>query len=82
MWINKDDITKKFLANIWLFENVLGKYSSDIAYNQKKERLKKVLYDVYGYKDIFDVVPPILDQKSTDKFLNTMFSYYDNKNIE
>ena len=70
-------ITKKFLSSIWLFENVLWKYSDLVAINQEKENIKKILYEVYWYKDIYDFIPKKLDNDSVDKFLKTMFTYYD-----
>ena len=70
-------ITQKFLSSIWLFENVLGKYSDNVALNQDKERIKKILSEVYGYKDIYDFIRPELDQESMDKFLRTVFTYHE-----
>ncbi|NOQ50459.1 MAG: hypothetical protein GQ557_02180 [Mycoplasmataceae bacterium] len=73
-----NNIVKKFLSNIWLFENVLWKYSNLVAINQKKEKIKKILFEVYGYKDIYDVVPQELDNEWVDKFLRTLFTYHEN----
>lgn len=70
-------ITKKFLSSIWLFENVLWKYSNLVAINQDKERIKKILYEVYGYKDIYDFIPSELDKEGMDKFLKTVFTYHE-----
>lgn len=70
-------ISDRFLSNIGLFENMLGKYANLVAINQEKERIKKVLYEVYWYKDIYDFIPQELDKESMDKVLNTVFSYYD-----
>lgn len=71
------NITNKFLSSIWLFENVLWKYSDKVAINQKKERIKKILADVYGYKDIYDFIPTEIDNESMQKFLNTVFTYHE-----
>jgi len=73
-----NNIVKKFLSNIWLFENVLWKYSNLVAINQKKEKIKKILFEVYGYKDIYDIVPQELDKEGMDKFLRTLFTYHEN----
>ena len=70
-------ITKKFLSSIGLFENVLGKYSDKVALNQEKERIKKILFEVYGYKDIYDFIQPELDKEGMDRFLKTVFTYHD-----
>ena len=70
-------ITDRFLHVVGLFQNVLWKYADQVAYNQDKEQIKKVLHEVYWYKDIYDLVPPELDKDSTDRFLKTVFTYYE-----
>jgi hypothetical protein len=71
-------VSDKFLSNIGLFENMLGsKYAKLVAINQKKERIKKILYEVYGYKDIYNFFPEELDQDSVDKVLRTVFTYHE-----
>lgn len=70
-------ISDKFLTNIWLFENMFWKYSNLIAINQRKEFIKKILYEVYGYKDIYDFYPMRLDNESVDKVLKTIFTYHE-----
>jgi len=70
-------ITKKFLSSIGLFENVLWKYSDKVALNQDKERIKKILCEVYGYKDIYDFITPELDKEGMDRFLKTVFTYHE-----
>ena len=70
-------ISDKFLSNIWLFENMLWKYAPLVAIDQDKERIKKILYEVYGYKDIYDFLPAELDQESMDKVLRTVFTYHE-----
>ncbi len=66
---------------VWLFENVLWKFSEDIAYNQRKELAKKVLAETYGYKDIYSFIKPELDVDWTDRFFKTVFTYYENREI-
>jgi len=70
-------ISDKFLVNIWLFENMFWRYSNLIAYNQDKERIKKILAEVYGYKDIYDFIPPELDGDSIDRVMKTVFTYHE-----
>lgn len=78
-WKNRD-ITNRFMANIWLFENMFWKYANNFAYNQKKEKYKRILYHVYGFHDIFDFFPPEIDEAKTNQILKTIFTYYDNSN--
>lgn len=73
-------ITERLMDISWLFENTLWKYSDWIAYNQDKEQLKRVLADVYGYKDIYFLVRPEIDDESIDRFFRTIFTYYEEKN--
>lgn len=70
-------ISDKFLSNIWLFENMLWKYAPLVAIDQDKQRIKKILYEVYGYKDIYDFLPEELDQEAMDKVLRTVFTYHE-----
>lgn len=70
-------ISDRFLSNIWLVENMLWKYAPLVAIDQDKERIKKILCDVYGYKDIYDFLPQELDQESMDKLLRTVFTYHE-----
>ena len=73
-------ISDRFLSNIWLFENMLWKYAPLVAIDQDKERVKKILYEVYGYKDIYDFLPQELDQEAMDKVLRTVFTYHEQPN--
>ena len=75
-------ITKKFLSSIWLFENVLWKYSDKVAINQKKEMTKKILCEVYWYKDIYDFIQPELDDEAMSKFLRTVFTYHEKEEVK
>lgn len=70
-------ITDRFLSVIWLFENVFWKYANNIAYNQKREKLKRILREVYWYKDIDSMFPAEIDEKSVDRVLRTVFTYND-----
>ena len=74
----KTQVTDRLLQVVWLFENVLGRYADDVAYNQRKELAKKMLAEVYGYKDIYEFIKPERDVESMDRFLKTAFTYYDN----
>jgi len=70
-------ITEKFLSNIWLFENVLWRYSNLVAIDQEKENIKRILAEVYGYKDIYDFIPQKLDNEGMNRFLKTIFTYHE-----
>lgn len=70
-------ISDKFLSNIWLIENVLWKFTSLVIIRQDKERKKKILYELYGYKDIYDFYPQQLDNRNLDSFMNRMMTYHE-----
>ncbi len=40
-------VTDTLMNVVGLFENTLGKYSNDVAYNQDKEQIKRVLDSCY-----------------------------------
>ena len=71
------NITNKFLSSIWLTENVLGRYSDKIIIDQEKETIKRILCDVYGYKDIYDFIPQRVSQENLNRFLKTVFTYHE-----
>lgn len=72
-------IQERLMASVWLFESILWKYSNSVAYNSDKEVYKKILFEMW-FKDIYEVVNPEVDMEKMNKFLNTVFTYYDNKN--
>lgn len=72
-----DKVVDRLIRPIWLFENILWKYSELIAYNTEKELAKKTLSEVYWFKDIYSVVPNEVDQEKFNKFMNQVFSYHE-----
>ena len=66
---------------VWLFENTLWRFSENVAYNQDKEQIKRVLDQVYWYKNIYTFVKPELDEEAVDRFFKTIFTYYESKEI-
>jgi hypothetical protein len=48
-----------------------------MAYNDDKERAKRILCDVYGYTDIHELCPPEIDQNKVKRFFDTVFSYHE-----
>jgi len=74
-------VTDTLMQVVWLFENTLWKYSNDVAYNQDKEQIKRVLDACYWYKNIYNFVKPELDEESVDRFFKTVFSYYEHKEV-
>jgi len=70
-------ITDRFLSVIWLFENVFWKYANNIAYKQDREKIKRVLKQVYWYEDIDKLFPAEVDQNSVDRVMRTIFTYHD-----
>lgn len=74
---SKDKLLDKLLAVQWIFENIFWKFVDQIVYNQRKEKLKNILYNVYGYHDTYSIFRPEVDENKTHSILKTMFTYYD-----
>lgn len=70
-------ITEKFLSNVWLFESMLGRFAPLIAIDQDKQKIKKILCDVYWYKDIYDLIPDELHYNNVNKVLKTVFNHHE-----
>lgn len=74
--INWDNILSKFTKNTWLLDKIFGK-EGIILYNEEKEKVKRVLYEVYWLKDIYEVFDPELDEVKIDRTLKTIFRFSD-----
>ena len=74
-------VTETLMKVVWLFKNTLWEYADDVAFNQDKEQIKRVLDKVYGYSNIYGFVKPELDEESVDRFFKTVFSYYESKEV-
>ena len=51
---------------------IYWKYADNIIYDQSREKAKHILYHVYGYKDIFTLLPPELDEVKTMDHIRTL----------
>ena len=67
----------KLLSHVWMFENILWKFTNLVLYNSRKERLKRILYEIYWKKDVNDIFPPELDEFQYIKTLNALTTYYE-----
>lgn len=74
-------VTDTLMKVVWLFKNTLWEYADDVAYNQDKEQIKRVLDKCYWYKDIYFFVKPELDEESVDRFFKTVFTYYEKNEL-
>lgn len=79
---NRETILKKFMSNIWLFENMLGKYWDIVLYDTQKEKYKRFLFELYGKKDVYSLFPSELDQEEYNRTLKTLFTYYEQNEWE
>ena len=70
-------ITDKFLANIWLFDNLLGRYAPLVAIDQNQEQKKRMLSELYGYTDIDKIFPEKLNSEATNRLLKTIFNHHE-----
>lgn len=56
----------------WLITNIYGKYADSVVYDQSKEKAKQKLYHLYGYKNIYKVLPPELDEVKIMDHMRTL----------
>jgi hypothetical protein len=57
-----------------VISQIYGKYADKIVYDQSRERAKHLLYHIYWYKDIFDLLPPELDEQKTMDHVRTLMN--------
>lgn len=74
---NNQKLLDKFISHIWLFENILWKFTNLVLYNNKKEKYKRFLYELYLKKDTYDLFPAELDIEKYNKTLNALTTYYE-----
>ena len=78
-----DDILDRFIINNWLLPKVFGKQlARKIVYNTEKEKVKKMLYDIYGKRDVFELFEEEIDEIKIDHTLKTLFWYYESREIK
>jgi len=75
--MNNTKIVDKFLSNTGLIPNIFGRYSDKMIFSTEKEKAKNILFNVYWYKDIFDVVPQQVDEDQTINLIKVLNQYYD-----
>lgn len=74
---NRESILKRMMSNIWLFENMLWKYWDKILFDTQKEKYKRILFELYGKKDVHSLFPEEVDMEEYNKTLKTLFTYYE-----
>lgn len=75
----REKVIDKLLSSTGLFESIFGKAHDMIILNEKKEHIKHYLYTVFWFSDVYDIFPKELDDDMTERYLKTMFTYYDNE---
>ena len=73
----RDKLLDKLLSVQGIFENIFWKFVNQVVYNQRKERIKNILFSVYGYKDTYEIFPPEVDRENMNSILKTMFTYHE-----
>lgn len=76
--MNTQKLIDKFAVNIGLISNIFGKYADSIIYKTSKERAKQLLCELYGYKDIFDIFPPEVDEEKTMRVIKILNQFNEN----
>lgn len=65
-------ILDRLMSYNGVITQVYWKYADKIVYDQSRERAKNILYHVYWYKDIFELLPPELDESKTIDHVRTL----------
>lgn len=69
--MNSEKIIDRFLQNRGLFPNVFWKYTDQVVFDSDKEKAKLILYRVYGFADIYEVLPPEIDENKIMDYART-----------
>lgn len=70
-----EEITKYVLQFNWLFRKVFGELHDDIVYDEEVEFSKRMLKQVYLFKDIDLIFPRKLHRARFYNTLETLFRY-------
>ncbi len=77
---NRQNILDRLMSVVGIFESVFWKFTDLIVYDEEKEKVKRILKEVYWYTDVDRIFPPELDYESFEKTSKVLFTYYDGNN--
>lgn len=69
-----------FMDRVGLFENVFWKASDKIVFDTEYERVKNILKEVHGKKDVDIIFHSIFDEEKAGRVMGTMFRFADQNN--
>lgn len=70
-----DDILTKIFAFNGLFRKIFGDLHDTIVYDTEAEHCRRMLREVWWFKDIDDMFPPVLEKKRYFSTLETVFRF-------
>lgn len=75
-FINPDDILQSIVSFNGLFRKIFGELHDDIVYDKEAEFCRRMLSNVYQFKDTTDIFPKILAEKRFHTTLETVFRFF------
>lgn len=67
-------ILDRLMSYTWVIQSIYWKYADQVVYDQDKQRAKKILHDVYGFKDIYELLPAEVDDVKLMDHVRTLMS--------
>lgn len=74
-FINPDDILKGIVSFNGLFRKIFWELHDDIVYDKEAEFCRRMLRQVYEFKDTEEIFPKILAEKRFHTTLETVFRF-------
>jgi len=75
-FMNPDDILKSIVSFNGLFRKIFWELHDDIVYDKEAEFCRRMLREVYQFKDVDDIFPKILAEKRFHTTLETVFRFF------
>lgn len=81
-FFSPDDILDKIVSFNGLFRKIFGELHDDIVYDRESEFCRRMLREVYSFKDSDEIFPKILAEKRFHTTLETVFRFAYNEKPE
>jgi hypothetical protein len=75
-FFSPDDILEKVVSLNGLFRKIFGDLHDDIVYDKEAEFCRRMLREVYLFKDSDEIFPKILAERRFNRTLDTVFRFF------
>lgn len=75
-YANPDEILKKFVSLNGLLKKIFWELHDNIVYDREAEFCKRMLREVYGFKDSDKIFPQMLAEARFHKTMETIFRFF------